>query len=99
MSHYDTIFHQFNQLIPRGKFKEIVDRFHGDYKVRSFHCWAQLVALLYGQLTGQHSLFAPSPDRLFRMPMVCAPLRSTRHFSTTFMGYVRVENISGSRFP
>jgi len=56
MSHYDTIFHQFNQLIPRGKFKEIVDRFHGDYKVRSFHCWAQLVALLYGQLTGQHSL-------------------------------------------
>lgn len=50
------IFSQLMDVIPKYKFRKIVDRHNGDYRVRRFTCWDQLLCLCFGQLTFRESL-------------------------------------------
>lgn len=58
MANRRNIFLQLLQWIPRYEFQNIVDKYEGDKGVRRLPCWAQFVALLFGQLTGHNSLRA-----------------------------------------
>ncbi len=40
----------------RFKFKRLVDKYDGDYHVKHFSCWHQLLTLMFGQLSGRESL-------------------------------------------
>jgi len=51
-----VIFSQLMDVIPKYKFRKIVDRYNGDYRVRKFTCWTQLLCMCFGQLTFRDSL-------------------------------------------
>lgn len=51
-----TIFAQLLQHLPRHHFTKFVDRYQGNYRVRSFSCWDQFIAMAFAQLTGRDSL-------------------------------------------
>src|SRR5690625_261143 len=50
------IFSQLMDVIPKYKFRKIVDRYNGNYRVRCVTCWNQLLCLCFGQLTFRNSL-------------------------------------------
>jgi hypothetical protein len=50
------IFSQLMDVIPKYKFRKIVARHKGDYRVRKFTCWNQLLCMCFGQLTFRNSL-------------------------------------------
>lgn len=50
------IFSQLMDVIPKYKFRKIVDQHNGNYRVRRFTCWDQLLCLCFGQLTLRESL-------------------------------------------
>lgn len=56
MAKYTSVLSQLLRYVPRREFQAIVQCQQGDKGVRSFPSWRQFVALIYGQLTGQHSL-------------------------------------------
>ena len=56
MAYYNTIFSQVVSIIYRDHFQVIVDKHKGDHRVHSFSCWAQLMVMLYAQLTDKESL-------------------------------------------
>ena len=56
MAHYNTLFHQLLQLVPRHYFENIVNRLCGNRYIKSFSCWNQLTTLLYAQVSGKDSL-------------------------------------------
>jgi hypothetical protein len=45
-----------SSFIPQRAFDNIVRRYHGDYRVRHFTCWNQLMCMMYGQLSNRDSL-------------------------------------------
>jgi len=51
-----TVFAQFLDLVPRYRFEKIVDRYGGNYRVRSFSCLDQFICLAFAQLTYRESL-------------------------------------------
>lgn len=50
------IFSQITDFIPRRRFDTCVRRYRGNKKIRNFTCRDQLLALMFGQLTGLRSL-------------------------------------------
>lgn len=56
MKHRNTALHQLLKFLPRQRFQTMVDRHKGDHRTRTLSCWDQLVALLFGQLSGRQSL-------------------------------------------
>jgi len=50
------IFSQLMDVIPKYQFRKIVTHHKGDYRVRNFTCWNQLLCLCFGQLTFRQSL-------------------------------------------
>lgn len=50
------IFSQIMELISYKQFQTIVNRHQGDYKVKNFSCWKQLLCMSFGQLTHRESL-------------------------------------------
>ncbi|TVR17852.1 MAG: IS4 family transposase [Balneolaceae bacterium] len=50
------IFSQLMDIIPKYEFQKIVGHYHGDYRVRRFKCWHQLLCMCFGQLTFRDSL-------------------------------------------
>jgi hypothetical protein len=56
--HKTTVFHDVVKLIPRRKFKELVDKHGTDDLVRKVTTEQQLIALLFAQLAGVTSLRA-----------------------------------------
>jgi len=51
-----TIFSQLMNFIPRYEFRKCVDRYNGNYKVKSFSCWDQFLCMMFAQLTFRESL-------------------------------------------
>jgi len=52
-----TIFAQLMDFIPSAyEFRRCVERYHGNYKVKSFSCWDQFLTLAFAQLTYRESL-------------------------------------------
>ena len=50
------VFSQIMDYFPRRSFKSCVDRYRGDYRVRSFACLDQFYCMSFAQLTGRESL-------------------------------------------
>ncbi|MCG6553599.1 MAG: IS4 family transposase, partial [Candidatus Magnetominusculus sp. LBB02] len=56
MGHYNTIYNQMLQLIPRHRFETLAERYGADKYVKYFTSWQQFMTMLYGQLRGKDSL-------------------------------------------
>ena len=50
------VLSQFLDFIHREQFHRCVARYGGDYKIKHFSCWQQLICLVFGQLTWRDSL-------------------------------------------
>ena len=46
-----TVFSQIMDFLPISKFRRCVDRYNGNYRVRSFTCFDQLLCMAFAQLT------------------------------------------------
>jgi len=51
-----TVFSQVMDFLPRKKFSQCVDRYRGNYRVRSFTCYDQFLCMAFAQLTYRESL-------------------------------------------
>jgi hypothetical protein len=51
-----TIFTQLMEFIPQYDFRKCVERYNGNYKVKSFSCWDQFLCMAFAQLTYRESL-------------------------------------------
>jgi len=51
-----TVFSQLLDFLPRHSFRRCVDRYRGNYRVRSFTCWNQFLTMAFAQLTFRESL-------------------------------------------
>jgi len=56
MSAAKTIFSQLMDFLPTYEFRKCVDRYNGNYKVKSFSCWDQFLSMAFAQLTFRESL-------------------------------------------
>ena len=50
------VFAQFSDFLDHNKFRRLVDKHNGDFHVKHFTCWHQLLTLMFGQLSGRESL-------------------------------------------
>ena len=50
------VFAQIGSFLPQRIFDGIVTRYKGDYRVRHFTCWNQMLCMMYGQLSNRDSL-------------------------------------------
>ena len=51
-----TVFSQVMGFLPQNKFRQCVNRYNGNYRVRSFTCYDQLLCMAFAQLTYRESL-------------------------------------------
>src|SRR5438874_3593585 len=51
-----TVFSQLIEHLPPKEFQKCVARYRGDYYLKSFSCWDQLLAMGFAQLTYRESL-------------------------------------------
>jgi len=51
-----TIFSQIMSYVPKYSFDNCVKKYRGNYKVQSFTCWEQFLAMTFAQLTYRESL-------------------------------------------
>ena len=51
-----TVFSQVMDFLPIKKFRRCVNRYHGNYRVRSFTCFDQFLCMAFAQLTYRDSL-------------------------------------------
>jgi len=51
-----TIFTQLMDFVPAYEFRKCVERYNGNYKVKSFTCWDQFLCMAFAQLTYRESL-------------------------------------------
>ena len=82
MRHQNSVFHQLLQLVPWDRFDQLVECHGADARIRRLSTKSQLVALMYGQLSGAQSLreieqgMASHEQRLYHLG-VRKPARST----------------------
>src|SRR5882762_7348023 len=51
-----SIFSQLMDFLPSPEFRQCVERYRGDYKLKSFSCWDQFLCMAFAQLTYRESL-------------------------------------------
>jgi hypothetical protein len=51
-----TIFSETMGFLPTYEFRQCVERYQGNYKIKSFSCWDQFLCLAFAQLTCRESL-------------------------------------------
>jgi len=51
-----TVFSQLMEFIPRHMFRKCVNRYNGNYRMRSFSCYDQFLCMAFAQLTSRESL-------------------------------------------
>ena len=56
MPHYNSVFRDVLKLVPWAAFERLVEQHGADYRVRQLSTKSQLIALLYGQLSGAMGL-------------------------------------------
>lgn len=56
MRHHNTVFHRVLKHVPWSRFEALVDEHGADERVRRLATKSQLIALLYGQLSGAQTL-------------------------------------------
>ena len=52
----EYVFTQICRFLPREEFKWFIRKYEGNKSVKTFKCWNQLLALIFGQLAGCESL-------------------------------------------
>lgn len=52
----NTRFGELLKGLSRGSFEKVVDKYQADKHSKGFRCWDQLVAMVYGQVSGSRSL-------------------------------------------
>jgi hypothetical protein len=68
-----TIFAQLMDFVPPYEFRCCVERYQGNYKIKSFSCWEQFLTLAFAQLTYRESLrdieacLRAAPTKLYHM--------------------------------
>lgn len=78
-----TVFSQLMSFLPRNEFQQCVQRYKGNYKVKSFTCLEQFYCMAFAQLTGRESLrdiescLRSMKDRLYHMGIKSKISRST----------------------
>lgn len=50
------VFAQLIEFLPNNDFTSCVTRYKGNYKVKTFTCWHQLLYMVFGQLSNRDSL-------------------------------------------
>ncbi|MBQ7192696.1 MAG: DUF4372 domain-containing protein [Paludibacteraceae bacterium] len=56
MNQVKYIFSQIIEFLNEDKFRRIVRKYNGDYYVKHYTCWNQLLTLIFGQLSRSASL-------------------------------------------
>jgi hypothetical protein len=56
MSRHPFVFAQFLQLVPHYELQRCVDKYHGDYRTRSFRCKEQLACMIFAHIRQEDSL-------------------------------------------
>ena len=51
-----TVFAQLMDFLPLYEFRKCVDRYQGNYKIKSFSCWDRYLSMAFAQLTYRESL-------------------------------------------
>ena len=51
-----TIFSQLMDFLPTHEFRSCVERYNGNYKIKSFSCWDQYLCMAFARLTYRESL-------------------------------------------
>jgi hypothetical protein len=51
-----SIFAQLMDFLPTYEFRQCVERYQGNYKLKSFSCWDQFLCMAFAQLTYRESL-------------------------------------------
>jgi hypothetical protein len=51
-----TVFSQLMEFLPQYEFQKCVERYQGNYKIKSFSCWDQFLCMGFAQLTYRESL-------------------------------------------
>ena len=51
MNYGQTVFSQVIDFLPKNIFRQCVNRYKGNYKVRSFTCYDQFLYMAFAQLT------------------------------------------------
>ena len=51
-----SIFSQLMDFLPAYEFRQCVERYQGNYKLKSFSCWDQFLCMAFAQLTYRESL-------------------------------------------
>jgi hypothetical protein len=51
-----TVFAQLIDFLPRYDFQQCVQRYRGNYKIKTFSCWDQFLCMAFAQLTYRESL-------------------------------------------
>jgi IS4 transposase len=78
-----TIFAQVMDFLPIKKFRRCVNRYKGNYRIRSFTCYDQLLCMAFAQLTYRESLrdiqscLRAVQDKLYHMGIRSKVSRST----------------------
>ena len=76
-------FSQMIELIHPQQFRRCVERYRGDYKLRTFSCWDQFLCMAFAQLTFRESLrdiedcLAARSDQLYHLGFRSRVCRST----------------------
>ncbi len=50
------VFAQVSSFLPQRIFDSIVNRYQGDYRIRHFTCWNQMMCMMFGQMSNRDSL-------------------------------------------
>lgn len=56
MNQGQTIFSQVIDFLPKKKFRQCVNRYHGNHRIRSFTCYNQFLCMAFAQLAYRESL-------------------------------------------
>lgn len=50
------VFSQISSFLPQRYFDGVVNKYKGNYKIRHFTCWNQMLCMIFGQLSNRESL-------------------------------------------
>ena len=56
MNSGQSLFSQFTDHLPQHEFRKCVERYGGNYRLRTFSCWDHFLCLLFAQMTYRESL-------------------------------------------
>lgn len=78
-----TVFSQLTDYLPKTTFDRCVERYGGNYRIRSFSCWDQFLCMAFAQLTYRESLrdieacLRAMPEKLYHMGIRANVSRTT----------------------